>query len=191
MVLLENEQAWTGDARQPAGLPTNSGVDISRAHQACSNTVESDWATCLCYKLKQKNGLHTLLGYFNLAMGILFPRHSILWCQFFLWNSNSLRIRPGPSGPNHHCHFRRLTNIDRSPITATAMRFRLYDTGPGTGGSILWDSGSCSIDPDQDGIFFFWATPVVPRFPTTFSQNIAMCGWKYRLIAKFTFAPSQ
>jgi hypothetical protein len=31
------------------------------------------------------------------------------------------------------------------------MLFRLYDAL--TGGNLLWNSGSCSITPDQDGIF--------------------------------------
>ncbi len=49
----------------------------------------------------------------------------------------------------------RLTDIAKTPIIdPTPVRFYLYDTGPGTGGSLLWDSGgTCSVDPDQDGIF--------------------------------------
>ncbi|MEX0896128.1 MAG: site-specific integrase, partial [Patescibacteria group bacterium] len=57
--------------------------------------------------------------------------------------------------PNRSLSFQgRLTDTARNPITsATDMRFRLYDTGPGTGGTLLWDSGTCSVTPDQDGIF--------------------------------------
>ncbi|MBP7875486.1 site-specific integrase, partial [Candidatus Woesebacteria bacterium] len=49
----------------------------------------------------------------------------------------------------------RLTDSAQNPITnATNMNFKLYTTGPSTtGGTILWNSGNCSVNPDQDGIF--------------------------------------
>lgn len=47
----------------------------------------------------------------------------------------------------------RLTDVGTNPVTgSTAMTFRLFDTGPGLGGTELW-SGTCNVDPDQDGIF--------------------------------------
>ena len=50
----------------------------------------------------------------------------------------------------------RLTDTAKTPIvSATPLKFRLYDYGPTTnpGETLLWESGSCSVDPDQDGIF--------------------------------------
>lgn len=46
----------------------------------------------------------------------------------------------------------RLTDSNQNPVNAsTAVSFKLYDAD--TGGSVLWSSNSCTIDPDQDGIF--------------------------------------
>lgn len=46
----------------------------------------------------------------------------------------------------------RLLDQGATPIVApTQMRFRLYDNL--TGGNLLWDSNTCTIDPDVDGIF--------------------------------------
>lgn len=60
-----------------------------------------------------------------------------------------------PVRPNRELSFQgRLTDTAQNPITvATDMAFRLYDTGPGSGGTQLWSSGTCSVTPDQDGIF--------------------------------------
>ncbi len=58
-----------------------------------------------------------------------------------------------PNAPNRILSYQgRLTNTAQSPIsTPTDMTFRLYDAD--TGGTLLWSSNTCSIDPDQDGIF--------------------------------------
>lgn len=46
----------------------------------------------------------------------------------------------------------RLTDTAQSPINAaTEMSFKLFDAD--TGGTELWSSNTCTIDPDQDGIF--------------------------------------
>src|SRR3989338_6219845 len=46
----------------------------------------------------------------------------------------------------------RLTDSLSNPITtATKTQFRLYNTD--TGGTALYDSGLCTLTPDQDGIF--------------------------------------
>lgn len=98
-----------------------------------------------------------LIGYFNLAMGILFLLGTgfLGYQQFFKETSTPFAYPNALTRPNRSLSFQgRLTDTSKTPITtATPMEFRLYDTGPGTGGSLLWDSGSCSIDPDQDGIF--------------------------------------
>lgn len=57
--------------------------------------------------------------------------------------------------PNRFFSFQaRLSDSSLNPITgATNMQFFLYDSGPSTsGGTLLWDSTTCSITPDQDGI---------------------------------------
>jgi|GEM_PF-4289692 len=55
--------------------------------------------------------------------------------------------------PNRMLSFQgRLTNPADTPIvTATTMRFKLYNNI--TAGTLLWDSNTCSITPDIDGIF--------------------------------------
>ncbi len=46
----------------------------------------------------------------------------------------------------------RLTNTAQTPISAPInMLYKLFDAD--TGGTELWSSNTCSIDPDQDGIF--------------------------------------
>lgn len=58
-----------------------------------------------------------------------------------------------PTAPNRILSYQgRLTNTSHNPIsTPTEMQYRLYDAD--TGGTLLWSSNTCEIDPDQDGIF--------------------------------------
>lgn len=65
----------------------------------------------------------------------------------------SLAYPSTPTAPNRILSYQgRLTNTAQSPISdPTAMTYTLYDDA--TGGSILWSSNTCTIDPDQDGIF--------------------------------------
>ncbi|HPR13853.1 MAG TPA: site-specific integrase, partial [Candidatus Woesebacteria bacterium] len=58
-----------------------------------------------------------------------------------------------PTSPNRILSFQgRLTNTARTPIaTQTDMVYKLYDNV--TGGNLLWSSNTCTITPDQDGIF--------------------------------------
>ncbi|HNS65544.1 MAG TPA: phage integrase N-terminal SAM-like domain-containing protein, partial [Candidatus Woesebacteria bacterium] len=109
-------------------------------------------------RIKQAMGAQPLLGYFNLAMGILFLLGTAFlgYQQFFSGADSSQAFPANLTRPNRSLSFQgRLTSSSRTPITsATPMRFRLYDSGPATGsGNMLWDSDSCNIDPDQDGIF--------------------------------------
>ncbi|MCB9813502.1 MAG: phage integrase N-terminal SAM-like domain-containing protein [Pseudomonadales bacterium] len=103
----------------------------------------------------QKN--KSLLPYFNLAMIFLFflGIGYLGYVQFIQQTPGSLAYPTSPTRPNRELSFQgRLTDTAQNPITiATDMAFRLYDTGPGTGGTQLWNSGTCSVTPDQDGIF--------------------------------------
>ena len=46
----------------------------------------------------------------------------------------------------------RLTDTTQNPInTSTDMSYKLYDAD--SGGTQLWSSNTCAVDPDQDGIF--------------------------------------
>lgn len=65
----------------------------------------------------------------------------------------SMAYPSAPVAPSRVLSYQgRLTNTAQSPIsTATNMSYALYDAD--TGGSLLWSSNTCTIDPDQDGIF--------------------------------------
>ncbi|MFZ5366523.1 MAG: phage integrase SAM-like domain-containing protein [Patescibacteria group bacterium] len=76
-----------------------------------------------------------------------------IYQQFIQKAPEKLAYPAAPVVPNRYLSFQgRLTDSANTPITtATNMRFRLYDAS--SGGNTLWDSGTCSIDPDEDGIF--------------------------------------
>ena len=84
---------------------------------------------------------------FALALGVFGYR------QFILDTKAPLAYPTSPTRPNRVLQFQgRLTDTSQNPIiTATDMAFRLYDSN--SGGSLLWNSGTCSVTPDQDGIF--------------------------------------
>jgi hypothetical protein len=115
-------------------------------------TSLKDFANQLNTKSNKK-----LLPYLNLAMMIIFVLGlGYLGYQQFIQRAPSPFAFPtSPVRPNRELSFQgRLTDTAQNPITtATNMAFRLYDTGPGTGGTQLWSSGTCSVTPDQDGIF--------------------------------------
>jgi site-specific recombinase XerD len=82
-----------------------------------------------------------------------------IWQQFFAKTLEPSAYPTSLVRPNRYLSFQgRLTNQYNTPIvTSTTVRFELYDSAgtgsPPTGGNQLWDSGSCSVTPDQDGIF--------------------------------------
>ena len=99
-----------------------------------------------------------LLPWLNLAMILLFfiGGSFLAYQQFFTKVDSPLAFPTTPVRPNRVLSFQgRLTDTAQNPVvTATDFRFRLFDSGPGVGaGTELWDSGTCSVDPDQDGIF--------------------------------------
>mgnify|MGYP000983736479 FL=1 len=100
---------------------------------------------------------HTLpiASYFN--YGILILLMSALgfgvYNQFFKATSDSLAYPTTLTKAGRYLSFQgRLTSKLGNPITtATNLDFKLYDAS--TSGSLLWDSNTCSITPDTDGIF--------------------------------------
>lgn len=102
-------------------------------------------------------GTKRFLPYFNLVVLFLFVIGlGFLGYQQFIEQAPTPLAYPStPVRPNRELSFQgRLTDTAQNPITtSTDMAFRLYDTGPGTGGTQLWASGTCSVTPDQDGIF--------------------------------------
>ena len=100
-------------------------------------------------------GRNYILPYLNLAMIVLFLIGFGVfgYQQFFVEAPQQLAYPSSPTRATRTLSFQgRLTNTAQSPITSsTTMQFRLYDAD--SGGTQLWSSGSCSVDPDQDGIF--------------------------------------
>ena len=76
-----------------------------------------------------------------------------IYNKFFLKSENSFAYSTSPTRAGRILSFQgRLTDALSNPIvTATNLKFRLYNVS--TGGTALYDTGSCSLTPDQDGIF--------------------------------------
>ncbi len=96
----------------------------------------------------------TLIPYLNLGLMVLF----ILGLGYFSFRQFkeadiSLAFPTTLTRPRRMLSFQgRLTDQADTPIVAgTAMRFRLFNDI--TGGTQLWDSNACTVDPDVDGIF--------------------------------------
>ena len=96
-----------------------------------------------------------LLPYLNLAfiVLVLLGLGYFGYRQLFVETTGSLAYPSAPTRPNRVLSFQgRLTDSAQNPLTtSTNMRFYLYDAL--TGGSSLWDSTTCAVTPDQDGIF--------------------------------------
>ncbi|MBI5151099.1 MAG: LamG domain-containing protein, partial [Candidatus Pacebacteria bacterium] len=94
-------------------------------------------------------------SYLHLAVLVLFV--SMLgifgYQQFFRDAEQKLAFPTSLTRPNRILSFQgRLTDTAGTPLTvATNFTFKLYDAL--TSGNQLWTSGTCSITPDQDGIF--------------------------------------
>jgi len=73
--------------------------------------------------------------------------------QFFKRVETPLAYPSALTRPNRYLSFQgRLTDSSDNPITsATNITFKLYDAA--TNGNTLWNSDTCSVTPDQDGIF--------------------------------------
>ncbi len=96
-----------------------------------------------------------LLPYLNFALLLLFfIGISYFGYQQFIKQAPTPFAYPSsPTRPTRQLSFQgRLTDTAQNPVTtSTNMAFRLYDNS--TGGTLLWDSSTCSVTPDQDGIF--------------------------------------
>ncbi|MBU1967361.1 site-specific integrase, partial [Patescibacteria group bacterium] len=96
-----------------------------------------------------------LLPYLNLAFIVLvfLGLGYFGYRQLFVETPNPLAYPSTPTRPSRVLSFQgRLTDTAQNPITtSTNMRFYLYDAL--SGGGQLWDSTTCAVVPDQDGIF--------------------------------------
>jgi hypothetical protein len=168
---IEKAKRWSlpipGFARKGSGKKNGDRVGIQENKAGKMGTEGK--STNQGYKSRLKESLKefseslntkknkTFLPYFNLAMIVLFflGIGYFGYTQFIKQAPASLAYPTTPVRPNRELSFQgRLTDTAQNPITtATNMAFRLYDTGPGSGGTQLWSSGTCSVTPDQDGIF--------------------------------------
>ncbi|MFZ5376876.1 MAG: site-specific integrase [Patescibacteria group bacterium] len=97
---------------------------------------------------------YSLLPWLNFAALLLFVSGlGYLGYKQFQQAKSSLAYPTTLTRPNRILSFQgRLTDTGQNPITtSTNMRYRLYDAA--TDGTQLWDSNTCAVDPDQDGIF--------------------------------------
>lgn len=98
---------------------------------------------------------YALSSYIHVAILILFTSISgyAIYDQVFSTADSSYAFPSSLTRPNRYLSFQgRLTDDLGNPETvATNVVFKLYDVS--TGGTELWSSGTCSITPDQDGIF--------------------------------------
>ena len=98
---------------------------------------------------------YPLASYIHIAILILFSSISgyAVYDQVFYSTSRLLAYPTALERPNRFLSFQgRLTdNLGNPKTVATNLVFKLYSVS--TGGASLWDSGTCSITPDQDGIF--------------------------------------
>jgi site-specific recombinase XerD len=82
-----------------------------------------------------------------------------LYQQFIVKAPQNLAFPNAPVAPKRYLSFQgRLTDTSGNPLeNAITFQFQIYDAPsaavPPTGGNLLWNSGNCTIDPDQDGIF--------------------------------------
>ncbi|KKU82765.1 MAG: hypothetical protein UY10_C0024G0001, partial [Microgenomates group bacterium GW2011_GWA2_47_8] len=125
----------------------------ARAHQDYRARLEAGWRSI--GETVRKKTLDRFLPYLNLAMLLLFLVGGayFAYAQFFRDAPAPLAFPTTPVRPSRTLSFQgRLTDTAQNPIvSATDFRFKLYDAT--TAGNLLWDSGTCSVDPDQDGIF--------------------------------------
>ena len=109
-------------------------------------------------KTKRRAGRGSTQGRLTLALNILALLIFLgglvyLGYQQFGQAVLSMAYPDVPTAPNRILSFQgRLTNTAHTPInTATNMTFTLYDDP--SAGSQLWSSNTCSVTPDDDGIF--------------------------------------
>ncbi|MBL7036774.1 site-specific integrase, partial [Candidatus Microgenomates bacterium] len=98
---------------------------------------------------------YPIANYLHLAILFIFCAVSgyAVYDQVFKNPGTSLAYPATAVSPNRYLSFQgRLTDNLSNPITtSTNLVFKLYDAS--TAGTTLWDSGTCAITPDSDGIF--------------------------------------
>ncbi|PIR63589.1 MAG: hypothetical protein COU64_03990, partial [Candidatus Pacebacteria bacterium CG10_big_fil_rev_8_21_14_0_10_40_26] len=151
--------------RRYSSVPTSSASSFATAKHTLHN--QSNAQSSQDIRSRIKSGLATIqnkiqpqakkqaLPYLNLAIIMLFAvtLGFFGYRQFVADADKPLAYPTSPTRPNRVLQFQgRLTDTSQNPITtATDMAFRLYDSN--SGGTLLWNSGTCSVTPDQDGIF--------------------------------------
>ena len=94
-------------------------------------------------------------NYFNYAILIILMSALGLgaYNQFFKTTATPLAYPTALKSPSRYLSFqgRLTTNLGNPVTTSTDLVFKLYNAD--SGGDTLWDSTSCSITPDTDGIF--------------------------------------
>jgi hypothetical protein len=118
-----------------------------------SNKVQTQFSN-IAEQVKQ-TAQQNILPYVNLAIILVFFLGlGSLGYKQLITNAPYVAGYPtSPTAPGRTLSFQgRLTDENQNPIaTVTDMQFILYDAL--TGGTAVWTSNTCSIDPDQDGIF--------------------------------------
>ena len=139
-------------AQLSAKTPARDDQELKSRLKANLSTLKQRFA------LPSKTSTSKWMPYINAFMLIVFLLGGglLAYTQFGTEANPSLAYPTSLTRPNRTLSFQgRLTDTAKNPITtATDMRFRLYDSGPSTvGGTLLWDSSTCAVTPDQDGIF--------------------------------------
>ena len=155
--LLPRAKIIPATARLNGSLPLAQAVQYtSPKHQEHNFKLKASLQE-LQQKLNKKTN-QWLLSYLNIALIALFVigLSYFGYIEFFVQPPATQAFPASLNRPNRTLSFQgRLTDTAQNPITsATNMRFKLYNSGPSiVGGTLLWDSGTCSVTPDQDGIF--------------------------------------
>lgn len=153
-------------------LESNMQIKLPKAISAetASRKFKQNLLTSLSHKPRVQSFLNTLLfkrpkwylSYHNIPatryihLGILMIFSAIIgfgiFEQFFAKSEESLAFPTSLTRPKRYLSFQgRLTDELSNPITAaTNIVFKLYDAS--SGGTTLWNSNTCSVTPDPDGI---------------------------------------
>ena len=121
--------------------------------QEARKIIDPNRAPEIIVQKKPKTGSRLTLVLNLLALGLLLLGLGYFAYQQFGQAIVSMAYPNAPTPPNRVLSYQgRLTNTAQSPISIpTAMTYKLYDAD--TGGTQLWSSNTCTVDPDQDGIF--------------------------------------
>ena len=111
-----------------------------------------NWAQLLSFgKLVSPSRLINLLGLL-LLLAFAVGAGIGIYNQFFSRAQINLAAQPGPVRAGRIINFQGfLTDSNGTPIVSSInMRYRLYNAA--SGGDVLYDTSTCSVEPDNDGI---------------------------------------